>query len=159
MLIEVLTPRAMLNDTRREHLAAQLIEHVVHGDGTPADMIERPGSTTTVVIDDVATWRHGSGPVAVGGSNDDVIGRVTVPAGHNDDTMRAEMVRRIHDTLASIYSPRPINARVCRASASPTPRLPSSADVANRTTCCPSPRVLGLFAERLEDAASFATRL
>lgn len=98
-LIELFAPKGALDAAARDRLGERLVAALISGDGVPADILERGRTHTWVVVHEPAAWIAGGVAVASDAPARYLV-RVSVPAGHLNDGMRAELVTRVTRSLA-----------------------------------------------------------
>jgi YHS domain-containing protein/phenylpyruvate tautomerase PptA (4-oxalocrotonate tautomerase family) len=101
LFIELFVPKGNLGEEQRRHLSERLATEMMSTDGAPADVIERGRAISWLVLHEPEVWAVGGRPVEATDAPRYVV-RVTVPGGHLNDAMRAEVVRRITRVLAEI---------------------------------------------------------
>lgn len=101
MFIELFVPAGALSADRRRGLSERLVTEVMAADGAPADLIERGRALSWLVVHEPETWTVAGQPVDPAQAPRYLV-RVSVPAGHNTDGMRAELVTRITRVLAEV---------------------------------------------------------
>lgn len=98
-LVELFAPKGSVTEERRRRLGERLVTELISAPGAPADLVERGRAISWLVVHEPEVW-------IVGGRRVDAsepprfIVRVSVPGGHLNDAMRAEMVARITRVLA-----------------------------------------------------------
>lgn len=96
--IELFVPRGALNDDQRTHVSQRLITELFAGPGA-SDLIARARALVSLVIHEPNIWTVGGRTVNATKAPRYVV-RVSVPGGHLNGAMRAEMVTRITRMLA-----------------------------------------------------------
>lgn len=100
MLMELFVPQGVLTAARRLRVSERLVTEVMSAENAPADLIERGRAMTYVVVHESEAMVGGR-PVAASAPPHYVV-RVSVPAEHNTDGIRAELVARITRVLAEV---------------------------------------------------------
>lgn len=98
ILIELFASKGSLNQEQRDRLSERLVKEVMRADNAPAAMMERARALTYVVVHEPDLMAGGLGSDSSGKPN--YLVRVTVPAEHSTDVMRAEIITRITRVLA-----------------------------------------------------------
>ena len=104
LFIELFVPRGMLSVQQRRALSGQLIETVMRAPDAPdamRDVIARGRALAQAVVHEADAWSVG-GRAVNGASGARYVVRVSLPAGHLTDGMRAELITRITGVLAAI---------------------------------------------------------
>jgi YHS domain-containing protein/phenylpyruvate tautomerase PptA (4-oxalocrotonate tautomerase family) len=97
--IELFAPAGALDDGRRRHLGERLVTELMRADGAPPEIIQRGRELTWLVVHEPEVWTVGGRQVGPGDAPRYVV-RVSVPGGHLDDGMRAELVGRLTGVIA-----------------------------------------------------------
>lgn len=100
-LIELIAPGGALADTERTKLAQRLVTELVAGDGTPPDLIDRARAMTWLIVHEPAVWTVAGQQVEPDGPPRFIV-RLTVPGGHFNDRMRAEVAARVTRVCAEV---------------------------------------------------------
>jgi YHS domain-containing protein/phenylpyruvate tautomerase PptA (4-oxalocrotonate tautomerase family) len=100
MLMELFVPKGALSDDQRRRVSERLVTEVMRADTAPADLIARGRAMSYVVVHE-SDAMVGGRPVDATEPPHYVV-RVSVPAEHNTDGMRAEIVARITRALAEV---------------------------------------------------------
>jgi len=98
MLIELFAPRGALDDSRRHHVAQRLVTDVMAAEDARGmeEAAARARTLCHAVVHEPDAWSVGGGPI----DQPHYLVRVTLPARHLTDAMRAELVTRITRVLA-----------------------------------------------------------
>jgi YHS domain-containing protein len=101
LFIELFAPKGALSEEQRRRLSQRLVTELVAAEGTPPGVIERIRGISWLVVHEPDVWTVGGRAVE---STEDprYVVRVSVPAGHLHDGMRAEIVTRITRVLAQV---------------------------------------------------------
>lgn len=99
--IELFAPAGTLDDGQRRHLGERLVTELIRADGAPPEIIERGRESTWLVVHEPEVWTVGGRQVAPGDAPRYVV-RVSVPGGHLNDGMRAELVGRVTGVIAEV---------------------------------------------------------
>ena len=100
-LIELFAPKGFLSPTQRQQLSERLVTELISAPGLPAGVLQRTRDMTSLVIHEPETWTVGGQPVAATDSPRYLV-RVSTPAGHLNDQMRAEFMSRLTRVLAEV---------------------------------------------------------
>ena len=100
MLMELFVPKGALTAERRLRVSERLVAEVMSAENAPADLIDRGRAMTYVVVHE-SDAMVGGRPAAATASPHYVV-RVSVPAEHNTDGIRAELVARMTRVLAEV---------------------------------------------------------
>src|SRR3712207_2751949 len=96
LLIELLVPHGTLSVQQRRALSGRLIEGVMRAPEAPATMdaaVARGRALAQAVVLEIDAWSSGGQAVHAADGARYVV-RVTLPAGHLTDGMRAELIAR-----------------------------------------------------------------
>jgi YHS domain-containing protein len=95
-LIELFLPEGALGPAARRRVAERLVTDLLDAPGMPEEVLARGRAMTWSVVHEPAVWTAG-GHAVVGGADEPTraLVRATVPGGHLDATMRAELVARL----------------------------------------------------------------
>ena len=99
--IELFAPAGTLDDAQRRHLSERLITELIRADGAPPEIIERGREMTWLVVHEPEMWTVSGRQVGPGDPPRYVV-RVSVPGGHLNDGMRAELVSRLTGVIAEV---------------------------------------------------------
>jgi YHS domain-containing protein/phenylpyruvate tautomerase PptA (4-oxalocrotonate tautomerase family) len=99
--IELFAPAGTLDDRKRRHLGDRLVTELIRADGAPPEIIERGRELTWLVVHEPEVWTVGARQVGPGDAPRYVV-RVSVPGGHLNDGMRAELVERLTGVIAEV---------------------------------------------------------
>lgn len=97
-LIELFLPPGSFEPEVRRRVAERLVTDLIDAPGAPDELLERGRAMTWSVVHEPAVWTAGGHAVAAGDTTRAFV-RVTVPGGHADATMRAEMIARLTRVL------------------------------------------------------------
>jgi YHS domain-containing protein len=97
--IELFAPQGALSEAKRQQFSQRLVTELMRADGAPPEMIERGRALTWLMIHEPAVWTIGGQPVAPTAAPPYLV-RVTVPGGHLNDGLRAELIARLTRVLA-----------------------------------------------------------
>lgn len=100
-LVELFAPKGSISEEHRAALSQRLVTDLIAAPGAPAELIDRGRSISWLVIHEPDVWTVGGRPVDPTEPPRYVV-RVSVPGGHLDDGMRAEIVGRITRVLAEV---------------------------------------------------------
>lgn len=100
MLMELFAPQGALTEEQRLQVSEWLVAAVFQAEHAPAELLARGRALTQVMIHESAALVGGR-PVDPTSPPRFVV-RVSVPAGHNTDATRAELVKRVTRVLADI---------------------------------------------------------
>lgn len=104
LFIELFVPRGTLSIHQRRALSGRLIDEVMRAPDAPAtldDAIARGRALAQAVVQESDAWSSG-GQVVGPPDGARYVVRVTLPAGHLTDGMRAELITRITQVVAAI---------------------------------------------------------
>ena len=99
--IELFAPAGTLDDAQRSHLGERLVTELIRADGAPPEIIERGREMTWLVVHEPEVWTVGGRPVGPADPPRYVV-RVSVPGGHLNEGMRAELVSRLTGVIAEV---------------------------------------------------------
>jgi YHS domain-containing protein len=100
-LIELFVPTGSINEEQRATLGQRLVTELIAAPGAPVELIERGRSISWLVIHEPDVWTVGGRPVDPTEPPRYLV-RLSVPGGHLDDGMRAEIVGRITRVLTEV---------------------------------------------------------
>lgn len=100
-LIELFSPKGALRDDQRRRLGERLVTELIRADGAPPDLIARGRDLTWLVVHEPEVWTVGGQPADPGDPPRYLV-RASVPGGHMNDGMRAELVRRLTRVIAEV---------------------------------------------------------
>jgi YHS domain-containing protein/phenylpyruvate tautomerase PptA (4-oxalocrotonate tautomerase family) len=101
LFLELFAPKGALSEDQRRHLSERLVSEVVSAPGAPDGLIERARAFSQMVVHEPDAFTM-SGRLVDSPEAPRYIVRVSVPAGHFTDGMRAEVVARVTRVLAEI---------------------------------------------------------
>lgn len=104
LFIELFAPRGALDEPRRRELSQRLVTEVMSAPDAPVSMeeaVERSRALTRAVVREPDAWSVGGRPVDAEGAPCYLV-RVSLPARHCTDAMRAELVTRVTNVLAEV---------------------------------------------------------
>lgn len=100
-LIELFAPKGALTEESRQQVGERLVTELMSAPQAPPEVIERGRSLTWVMVHEPSFWAVGTHAVAQGEAPRFLV-RVTVPAGHMNAGMRAEIIKRVTRVLAEL---------------------------------------------------------
>ena len=98
LFVELFAPRGTLSPLQRQHISERLVPALIFAEGAPPDLIERGREMGWLVVHEPEVWTVAGRPA----ESPRFVVRVNVPAGHFDDTLRAEVVSRVTRVLSEI---------------------------------------------------------
>lgn len=101
LFIELFAPKGALSEEQRRHLSERLVSEVVSAPGAQDALIERARASSQAVVHEPDAFTVGGRPVDPTEAPRYVV-RVSVPAGHATDGMRAEVVARVTRVLSEV---------------------------------------------------------
>jgi YHS domain-containing protein/phenylpyruvate tautomerase PptA (4-oxalocrotonate tautomerase family) len=100
LLMELFAPQGALTDDRRADVSRRLVTAVMSAPGPGIEeAVERARAMTHAIVHEPAAWSVGTAPAGTGELPCWYV-RVSVPAGHLTDAMRAQLVARVTAVLA-----------------------------------------------------------